>query len=953
MKTIRYILSLLVLSVLTGCYPGEDLGINVTINVDNVQVGLCRADVSGSYIINEGNPTVTEVGFCWAGYGKVPTVNDNKVISEQNSAKFSVRLSSLNEKTTYVVRPYIVADGFYVYGNTDSFTTPEKAIFLPTLDIVELVENGLDKVTVSSSITFVPSEYPVSEVGFIYTDQNVNDFELGKSGVQSVQGTLDGTKFIAEIPELLFSTNYYVRSYAKNEAGIAYGNTKKIRTLGDEYKPNLGVPEVTKSMPTSLEVSCKVSEVEDTKSLEAVFEYNELGYESDTIVAEVSNGVMTAKITGLTPSSYYYIRAKATNKYGSTYSSETLAMTSSGAESKPKVSAPKVSEITHEGATLESIVTIVDKEYKPSSGGFEYSTSSYFTSAIAKSASIVNDTILQAKFDDLDENKTYYVRAYINSDLGTVYSSAVSFNTIERKPTVSEVNVKKVTRTTIELSALVKPYDSSITLSKAGVEYRKKYYSSYTKVTGTIDGDSVSVTLSDLDKNTTYDIRTFALSNGTYYYSEATDVTTKSDDDYTPTFGETVASDITMTSFKLTSSYQLAEGSSAVESGGFQCYQSSSDYYIDYGELYEGTTSNGSITLDMSDLKSDRDYQVRPYLTLEDGTTHYGETITVTTYGEEYYAPTASIVTVTDVMMSSVKLKATVKEVSADYPITEAGFQYYQSSDSSYVSYGNRHEVTIVNGVIEMDLSSLKVGKPYQVRAYVVCSSGTYYGETVSFETLSESALPTIICDDVSAVDSTSFTVEAEVMENNKLYPIEEAGFLYIKASYYSSTLTMDTNDAIRKPIAIVDGKIKMTVSELEEDATYLLRAYVLSGDEIIYNENTIKVYTDMNKYIPEVGSVSVTNEDGIYVATCTATVSKVFPVKECGFVYSTSTSSPTLEDNTGYAIATLSGTEFKGGLSLTKPSTGSITYYVRGYAKNEHGIKYSSNYKSVSVSWK
>ena len=249
-----------------------------------------------------------------------------------------------------------------------------------------------------------------------------------------------------------------------------------------------------------------------------------------------------------------------------------------------------------------------------------------------------------------------------------------------------------------------------------------------------------------------------------------------------------------------------------------------------------------------------------------------------------------------------------------------------------------------------MNLESLSIGQTYQVRAYVKCSSGTYYGKTSTFKTLSKSALPSISCNDITAVSISSFSVEASVKENHKSYPITEAGFVYIKSTS-TSALTLDTNNAIRKPLTIQDGKVVLTVDGLDKNSTYLVRAYAISGDEVSYNEKTIKVYTNMNNYKPSMGTLSVEKTNGEYIASCKATVSQVFPVTDSGFVYSTSTYSPTLENNDGVVSAQISESLISSKIYLTKPQTGTTTYYIRAYAKNENGITYSS-YRSVNVSW-
>ena len=1146
---------------LTGCYPGEDFGVNVSMYVKNAEGGLCSANITSSYQINEGNPLISEVGICWEEtlINVLPTIKRNTAKASDITSPYSILISNLKETTSYVVRPYMLVDGFIVYGDVYEFKTPSNSQYLPILGSLKLIKAELDKLSVSSLIVDVPFEYPVTEVGICYTDQSKSDFTAGMAGVKTINAMLSDGKFEVDVTGLHFSTTYRIRAYAKNQAGTVYGNIESFRTSGDEYIPKLGQITITKNAPTYLEVSCTVAEPLKTDSIKAWFEYAKGYNNSQSVEAKIEKGIMTAKIENLQPSTTYNIVAKSENKFGAGSSYNKQVTTNSGENSKPTLSEPTITNIKADGVHIESKIKLMDTDYKALSGGFEYSTSSYLYSSSTKKGTIENDTILKLDLTGLSENTTYYVRAYVDTDLGKVYSKQGYFTTAERKPTISELNVKSIFKKSVGLSAMIKPYDERSSITEAGVQYTTYSYFSSSAITekGTVTGDSAFVNLSNMNKGTKYLMRAYAISNNKYYYGPEKSITTKSDADYTPTMSEVIVSDTTMTSMTLNSAYTLVNEDYKVKEAGFQYYQSSyssyvsngklcagnikdgkfvlsisgliansiyqirpyvkledesvyygktvsvttkqgADYfedpfvsdltmtsfklsskhkfpsetykikeagfqyykssypsYVSNGNLCAGTIKDGTITLSVSNLAGNSTYQVRPYVKLDDETIYYGNTITVKTkqasdytpsftetivsdttmtsmtlsstytlvsddyevkeagfqyYQSSYssyvsngrlcagtikdgiitislselnansiyqvrpyvkmdnnetyygntisvttkkasdYAPIASVVSVSDTLMTSVKLQATVNEVSSTYPITEAGFQYYASTDPYYVKNGSLKAVKIENNVIQMDLTSLTKGETYQVRAYVKCSSGTYYGKTSNFKTLSKSALPSITCNDITAVSTSSFSVEASVKENHKSYPITEAGFLYIKSTS-SSDLTLDTNNAIRKPLTIQNGKVVLSVDGLDKNSTYLVRAYVMSGNEVTYNQKTIRVYTNMDNYKPSLGTLSIQKQSGEYVASCTAITSQVFPVTECGFVYSTENSYPTIEKNEGNVTAKISDSTFTATMPFVKPQTGSTRYYVRAYAKNANGITYSS-YEYKTVSW-
>ena len=1149
----------------TGCYPGDDFGINVSMQIDEVETGLCSANVINSYLIHDGNPSVSEVGICWEEMALdiIPTVDRNSKKAGNISTPYSIFIENMKESTNYIVRPYMKVDGYYVYGDCQMFKIPSNSLFLPKLGNLSLVKAELDKLTVSSSIADVPVEYPVTEVGVCYTTQSLSNFTSESIGVTTIKATLNDGKFVTEVLDLTYSTTYKFRAYAKNKAGIIYGEIESFRTSGDEYVPQLGEISITKNAPTYLEISCKVTEPLATDSVKAWLEYFMTYGSTQSVDAKIVNGIMTAKIENLQPSYSYSIIAKAENKFGVGSSSKKQVTTSSGEKSKPTVGVPIITDITADGAHVESNIKIVDSDYKALSGGFQYSTSYYMTSPISKEGVLENDTLLKLDLSGLSENKTYYIRAYIETELGKIYSSNINFSTAERIPLISELNVKSILKTSVDLSAMIKPYDENSPITEAGVQYTT--YSSISsgdkKNAGTITGDSVFVDLFNLKKGTKYIMRAYAVSNNKSYYGPVMDITTKTDADYAPSitetvvldttmtsmtlkstyafendvykvkeagfqyykstnpsyvangslypgiiedgnislsisnlianttyqvrpyvklddetiyygetisvntkkesdyFGEIIVTDIKMTSFKLSSAHKFSSKSYKIKEAGFQYYKSNNSSYVANGSLYSGIITDGIITLSVSELVSNSKYQIRAYVKLDDETIYYSNTISVTTKQASDYTPTFTDVLTTDITMTSMTLNSTYTLINEDYKVKEVGFQYYESNYSSQINNGKLHSssingndivleisglsanttyqirpyvkldneetyygktvavktkdvenyigdvivsdilissaklkasigklpsnykiteagfyycelngnyiwkektvaVEIIDGFIQMDISSLKSSCNHKARAYVkyiyekssTSYSSTSYGNYTNFTTLSTSVLPSVICNDITSVNTSSFSIEADVKENHEYYPITEAGFVYIKSTS-SSALTLNTNNAIRKPLTVENGKIKLTVDGLDGNSTYLVRAYIISGEEVAYNEQTIKVYTNMDNYKPTMGTLSIQKKDDKYVAVCTATSSQVFPITECGFVYSTQTMSPSIEQNEGNVTAQITDSEFTGVIPFERPQTGSSKYYVRGYAKNANGIKYTS-YKSVNVLW-
>jgi len=141
-------------------------------------------------------------------------------------------------------------------------------------------------------------------------------------------------------------------------------------------------------------------------------------------------------------------------------------------------------------------------------------------------------------------------------------------------------------------------------------------------------------------------------------------------------------------------------------------------------------------------------------------------------------------------------------------------------------------------------------------------------------------------------------------------------------------------------------GSFTCTLTELEPNTTYYVRAYAINGVGIAYGSET-SFTTLQNSNLPTVTISQVTEINntifGDYGATiyCNGAVTDEgnSGVIEFGFCWSRS-SSPTIDDSfvEGWNINMLN--EFYAYITNLESST---TYFIRAYAKNNEGIGYSS----------
>jgi len=143
--------------------------------------------------------------------------------------------------------------------------------------------------------------------------------------------TTDGTKsgsFISKLSGLTSGTTYYVRAYATNSVGTAYGN-----------QVNFTTQKIVVNLPTVI----STSSVTNLTSNSATYGGNVTDNGGSTILAKgvcwssttqptvalstktndgTGLGSFTSTITGLNQNTYYYFRAYATNSAGTSYGLE-------------------------------------------------------------------------------------------------------------------------------------------------------------------------------------------------------------------------------------------------------------------------------------------------------------------------------------------------------------------------------------------------------------------------------------------------------------------------------------------------------------------------------------------------------------------------------------------------------------------------------------------------------
>ncbi len=166
-------------------------------------------------------PDETSRGVCWDTLPS-PTIEDSRTLDGMGKGSFKSRLIGLRPNTKYYLRAYISNSISTDYGNELAFTTQSGVISILTDSITSITNKSAN----FSGTIISDGGGSITEYGFcwnksgnpIITDNLV---KVG-SGVGS---------FTKEVTGLVTNTTYFVRSYAKNEFGTAYGNQQQFKTL--------------------------------------------------------------------------------------------------------------------------------------------------------------------------------------------------------------------------------------------------------------------------------------------------------------------------------------------------------------------------------------------------------------------------------------------------------------------------------------------------------------------------------------------------------------------------------------------------------------------------------------------------------------------------------------------------------------------------------------------------
>lgn len=222
-KSVKLTLTLLILSLAFGCKKIEDKTIPELTTAVVTEITSITATAGGE-VSFDGGADVTARGVCWCT-DPDPTINSSKTENGEGMGSFISNMTGLEPNTTYYVRAYATNSAGTGYGSTVTFTTTE-AITLP-----ELTTTGATMITRTTALTggkiSADGGATVTARGVVWSETHNPTLE-SSDGVVSEEEDMD--EFSCLITGLTQETTYFVRAYATNEAGTAYGEQQSFTT---------------------------------------------------------------------------------------------------------------------------------------------------------------------------------------------------------------------------------------------------------------------------------------------------------------------------------------------------------------------------------------------------------------------------------------------------------------------------------------------------------------------------------------------------------------------------------------------------------------------------------------------------------------------------------------------------------------------------------------------------
>lgn len=188
--------------------------------------------VSGGTVTSDGGSEVTARGVVWSRNHNPIVSLSTKTIDGTGTGNYVSSISGLEPGVIYYVRAYATNTNGTSYGEELSFTTD---IELPTLQ-TEAISSISSKTACSGGKVISNGGTSISSCGIVWSTSQNPTVELSSK----TKETSSYNAFSSTMSNLKPNTKYYVRAYATNSKGTAYGNELSFTTKAEGSNEGVG-----------------------------------------------------------------------------------------------------------------------------------------------------------------------------------------------------------------------------------------------------------------------------------------------------------------------------------------------------------------------------------------------------------------------------------------------------------------------------------------------------------------------------------------------------------------------------------------------------------------------------------------------------------------------------------------------------------------------------------------
>jgi hypothetical protein len=649
------------------------------------------------------------------------------------------------------------------------------------------------------------------------------------------------------------------------------------------------------------------------------------------VVNLTEKNVFLDTITGLKANKTYTVRAFATNSTGTSYGNNvTFTTLKTGS---PAINTTAVTLITETTAASGGTITS-DGGSAITARGVCWSTIPGATVTLLTKTTDGNGIgSFTSSITGLTGSTTYYVRSYATNTLGTSYGEEIFFTTTP-KTVVAGVpllitNIVTLIGYTTATSGGSITSDGGAAISARGVCWSTNASPTVALSTITSDGSGIGAftsSITGLLPSTTYHVRAYATnSQGTGYGQ-----------DQTFTTGQTAVPTLSTSSVTLISTTTAVSGGNVSLDGGAAissrgvCWSTSATPTISLTTKTSDGTGVGIYTSNLAGLTASTLYYVRAYATNSVGTS-YGNQVTFTTSAPVTTPTVPALVTnAITAISSTTAVSGGVTTSDGGSTISARGVCWGTTSGPT-TSLSTKTSDGSGAGSFTSNLTGLTASTTYYVRSYAVNSTGTGYGQELSFTTTALATIPALTSSAISSITSTTAVSGGNITTDGGS-AVTARGVCWSTSSGATIALSTKTSNGTGT------GSFTSNISGLTASTTYYVRAYATNAIGTAYGSELIFT-TSAQASIPILTTVAISA-----IATTTATSGGSISadggsaVTARGVCWSTST---------GATIALSTKTSDGAGTGTFASSitglTGSTTYYVRAYATNAVGTAYGN----------